>query len=41
LMYKLYRHAPSPAPEATRFTDFRTPPAANGLGLESKIIGPD
>ncbi len=40
-MYKLYRYAPSPTPEATRFTDRRTSPAANGLGLESKIIGPD
>ena len=40
-MYKLYRYAPSPTSEATRFTDRRTSLAANGLGLESKIIGPD
>ena len=40
-MHKLYRYAPSPTPEATLFTDRRTWPAANGLGLESKIVGPD
>ena len=40
-MYKLYRYAPSSTPEATRFTDRRTSPAANGLGLDSKIIEPD
>jgi hypothetical protein len=40
-MYKLYRYAPPPTPEATHFTDRRTSPAANGSGLESKIIGRD